>query len=49
SGADVSTSVEVTVDGDRLYTLTSLPDSGRHQLLIEALDENVELYAFTFG
>ncbi|MBP7876131.1 cytochrome c biogenesis protein DipZ [Candidatus Woesebacteria bacterium] len=48
-GADVSTTGEVTVDGDRLYTLISLPDSGRHQLLIEALDENVELYAFTFG
>ena len=39
----------VTVDSDRLYTLVSLQTSGAHTLTIEFLDENAELFAFTFG
>lgn len=40
---------EVTVDGDRLYELVSIPSAGRHTLQLESPDANVELYAFTFG
>lgn len=39
----------VTVDADQLYHLISLPEAGRHTLKLEFPDDNVELYAFTFG
>ncbi|PIY80623.1 MAG: hypothetical protein COY80_02020 [Candidatus Pacebacteria bacterium CG_4_10_14_0_8_um_filter_42_14] len=39
----------VTVDTDRLYKLVKLPNAGKHQLTIEFMDNNVEVYAFTFG
>ncbi|MBI4038459.1 cytochrome c biogenesis protein DipZ [Candidatus Daviesbacteria bacterium] len=39
----------VTVDADRLYKLTNLPTPGRHILRLEFEDENVQLFAFTFG
>lgn len=40
---------EVPVDGDQLYELLSLPTPGKHILELEFVDDNVELYAFTFG
>ncbi len=39
----------VTVDTDRLYKLINLSEPGRHELRIEFEDDNVEIYAFTFG
>lgn len=39
----------VTIDSDRLYHLISLPSAGSHTLLIEFLDDDIEVYAFTFG
>jgi cytochrome c biogenesis protein CcdA/thiol-disulfide isomerase/thioredoxin len=39
----------VKVDSDRLYHLIELPSPGKHQLRIEFVDDNVEVYAFTFG
>ncbi|PJC37193.1 cytochrome c biogenesis protein DipZ [Candidatus Peregrinibacteria bacterium CG_4_9_14_0_2_um_filter_53_11] len=39
----------VTVQDDRLYTLLNLPGLDPHELQLEALDGNVELFAFTFG
>jgi thiol-disulfide isomerase/thioredoxin len=39
----------VTIDSDRLYKLIRLPDAGRHEIKIEFLDNNLEIYAFTFG
>ncbi len=39
----------VTVDTPRLYKLINLSEAGEHQLELEFLDANVELYAFTFG
>jgi cytochrome c biogenesis protein CcdA/thiol-disulfide isomerase/thioredoxin len=39
----------VTIDADRLYKLINLPNPGKHQLKIEFLDSDVEIYAFTFG
>ncbi len=39
----------VTVDSDRLYKLIQLPSPGRHELKIEFQDDNLEVYAFTFG
>jgi cytochrome c biogenesis protein CcdA/thiol-disulfide isomerase/thioredoxin len=47
-GVDVVDGV-VTVDSDRLYKLISLPAPGRHLLRLEFLDNNVEVFAFTFG
>lgn len=47
-GAD-SQNGEVTIDVDRLYKLIKLPASGRHNLKIEFLDSEIEIYAFTFG
>lgn len=46
---DDSQNGEVTIDVDRLYKLIKLPASGRHNLKIEFLDSEVEIYAFTFG
>ena len=39
----------VTVDTDRLYKLIHLDQPGKHLLRLEFQDENVEVYAFTFG
>lgn len=39
----------VTVDTDRLYRLIQLPEPGKHLLQLEFQDDNVEVYAFTFG
>lgn len=39
----------VTIDADRLYKLVNLPTPGRHMLKLEFLDDNVQLFAFTFG
>jgi cytochrome c biogenesis protein CcdA/thiol-disulfide isomerase/thioredoxin len=39
----------VNVTEDRLYRLITLPAQGRHELRIEFLDSNAELFAFTFG
>jgi hypothetical protein len=48
AGIDVENGI-VTVSADRLYRLIALPESGEGVLTIEFLDDNVELYAFTFG
>lgn len=40
---------EVSVDKDKLYTLVSLPKVENHLLKLEFLDNNLEVYAFTFG
>ncbi len=39
----------VTVNKDRLYKLINLPTPGRHILRLEFVDENVQVFAFTFG
>jgi hypothetical protein len=39
----------VTIDADRLYTLIKLETPGQHLLKLKFLDNNLELYAFTFG
>lgn len=39
----------VTIDTDRLYTLVKLNQSGEHVVTLEFLDDNAEVYAFTFG
>ncbi len=39
----------VKVTTDRLYKLINLPAPGAHTLLLEILDADIELYAFTFG
>jgi cytochrome c biogenesis protein CcdA/thiol-disulfide isomerase/thioredoxin len=39
----------VTVTQDDLYKLINLPKAGRHELRLEFLDGELELYAFTFG
>ncbi len=48
AGEDVSQGT-VMVDTDRLYKLIKLPQPGRHVLKLEFVDDNLELYAFTFG
>ena len=48
AGADVKTGF-VTVNEDRLYHLIELDSAGKHQLKLEFLNDNVELFAFTFG
>lgn len=40
---------EVTIDTDKLYTLIELSKAGAHELKLEFLDDNVDLFAFTFG
>jgi cytochrome c biogenesis protein CcdA/thiol-disulfide isomerase/thioredoxin len=47
-GADVKDGV-VTVDKDTLYKLIMLPEAGRHLLELQFEDDNMEVYAFTFG
>ena len=39
----------VTVTKDTLYKLINLPVAGQHILKLEFLDDNMEVYAFTFG
>lgn len=39
----------ITIDYDGLYELLKLEAPGKHILKLEFLDENVEVYAFTFG
>ncbi|MEK7581286.1 MAG: cytochrome c biogenesis protein DipZ [Patescibacteria group bacterium] len=39
----------VTVNSDKLYKLINLSSPGRHILRLEFEDNNVELFAFTFG
>lgn len=39
----------VTVQADTLYRLVRLSVPGRHTLRLEFLDDNIEVYAFTFG
>lgn len=48
SGEDVHDSA-VTVASDRLYKLINLPQAENKILKIEFLDNNLELFAFTFG
>lgn len=39
----------LNVDSDRLYTLVEEEKSARHLLKLEFEDDNIEIYAFTFG
>ncbi|MCX6782916.1 MAG: cytochrome c biogenesis protein DipZ [Candidatus Levybacteria bacterium] len=39
----------VTVNKDTLYKLINLPTPGRHLLRLEFVDNNAEIFAFTFG
>jgi len=39
----------VTIDADKLYNLVTLPTPGNHVLKLEFLDNDTEVYAFTFG
>jgi thiol-disulfide isomerase/thioredoxin len=48
-GEDVVQEGKVVVDSDRLYKLILLENPGHHLLKLEFLDDNAELYAFTFG
>jgi thiol-disulfide isomerase/thioredoxin len=48
AGDDVTHST-VTVSDDRLYRLINLPQPGDHILQLKFMDNNLELYAFTFG
>ncbi|HUD20284.1 MAG TPA: cytochrome c biogenesis protein DipZ [Patescibacteria group bacterium] len=48
AGDDVQNGI-VTVVEDRLYRLIKLNNPGSHELKLEFLDGNMELYAFTFG
>ena len=47
-GSDVDEGI-VPVIENRLYEVVSLPKRGEHVLNLEFLDNNLELYAFTFG
>lgn len=40
---------EITVDKDMLYTVLDMDSPGRHTLKLEFVDDNAELFAFTFG
>lgn len=40
---------EVLVESDSLYQLIELDSAGQHQLKLEFIDSNTEIYAFTFG
>ena len=48
AGEDVVGGI-VQVDTDRLYKLIKLTQPSRHLLKLEFLDDNVEVFAFTFG
>jgi len=48
AGEDViNGQLEVTTN--KLYKIIELPTSGRHTLNLEFIDNNIEVYAFTFG
>jgi cytochrome c biogenesis protein CcdA/thiol-disulfide isomerase/thioredoxin len=47
-GKDIVNGI-VTVDSDRLYDLIDLATPGAHVVKLEFLDDNIEVYAFTFG
>lgn len=47
-GEDVKNGI-VTVNKDRLYKLIKLEKPGNHILKLEFLDDNSEIFAFTFG
>lgn len=40
---------ELIVDSDRLYELINLDEPGRHIIKMEFLDNNTQVFAFTFG
>jgi len=48
AGVDVKDGI-ITVTEDTLYKLINLPVPGNHILKLEFLDDNTEVYAFTFG
>lgn len=48
TGEDVVDGI-VTVDSDRLYKLLHFENAQGGELILEFLDNNIELYAFTFG
>lgn len=48
AGADVVDGV-VSADADRLYRLVKLDTAGVHTLRLEFLDDNTQVFAFTFG
>lgn len=48
TGNDVVNGI-VEVNDDRLYRLVRLPQAGRHVLELQFLDNECEVYAFTFG
>jgi cytochrome c biogenesis protein CcdA/thiol-disulfide isomerase/thioredoxin len=48
-GEDVSADGVVNINKDTLYKLIKLGTPGKHLLRIEFLDDNTEIYAFTFG
>lgn len=37
------------IDKDKLYEVVNLDEGGKHELRLEFLDNNLEVYAFTFG
>jgi cytochrome c biogenesis protein CcdA/thiol-disulfide isomerase/thioredoxin len=39
----------VTITNDRLYKLVNLIDPGQHLLRLEFMDDNAQIFAFTFG
>ena len=39
----------VSIDADKLYNLISLDSPGKHTVILELIEGEVELYAFTFG
>jgi len=41
--------IDILVDADRLYELMKLPQPGEHILRLKFEDNNLELFAFTFG
>ena len=50
AGADVDTATgEVTISGDRLYTLIHDTSAGVHTLNIEVIEGTLDAYTFTFG
>lgn len=49
TGKDVDEDGVVTITKDTLYELVDLASPGRHLLRIEFMDDNTEIYAFTFG
>lgn len=48
-GTDVGEDGSLTVDGQRLYNLTSHRAYGSHTLVIDVAGEGFEVYTFTFG